>query len=138
MAAFTVVTSLKEALAEGIHNLSTGALKVALCAAANAPVITDSELGDLTAVSLTNLADDTLTTTSSGLDSTTYELVIADKVLTASGGSVGPFRYVVVYDDTATSDELIGFVDYGSDLTLADGETLTLNFDDAAGLLQIS
>jgi hypothetical protein len=59
-------------------------------------------------------------------------------VLTASGGSVAPFQYVVIYNDTATNDELICWFDYGSSVTLANGETLTLDFDGTNGLLQIA
>jgi hypothetical protein len=60
-------------------------------------------------------------------------------VLTASGGSVAAFRYVVLYNDTPTTpaDPLIGWYDYGSDLTLNDTETLTIDFDDAGGALTI-
>lgn len=50
-------------------------------------------------------------------------------VITAAGGSIGPFRYVAMYDDTATNDELIGWYDYGSSITLADTETFTINSD---------
>jgi hypothetical protein len=53
--------------------------------------------------------------------------------VTAAGGSVGPFQYVVVYNDTATApaDALICWFDYGSPLTLADGESLTVKFNGA-------
>lgn len=132
MATLTTFNSFVEALAEKVHNLGSDSLKVTLCAAANAPVAGNTQLTDLTAASLTNLADATLTISSSSQTSGTYTLVLADKTLTASGGSVGPFRYVVVYNDTATNDELIGYLDYGSDLTLADGESLTVDWSSYA------
>jgi hypothetical protein len=51
-----------------------------------------------------------------------------DVVITASGGTVGPFRYVVIYNDTHASDALMCWWDYGSSITLADGETFTADF----------
>lgn len=130
MAAYNKFQAFVENIAEGVHNLETGTLTVALCAAANAPVATNSVLANLTQISYTNLSARTLTVSSSAQSTGTYSLVIADKVLTASGGSVGPFRYAVIYNDTPTSpaDPLICWFDYGSDITLADTETFTLDF----------
>jgi hypothetical protein len=52
-------------------------------------------------------------------------------VITASGGSIATFQYIVLYDDTPTSpvDPLIAWWDYGSALTLNDGESLTIKFN---------
>ena len=67
-------------------------------------------------------------------------MTIADEVITAAGASVGPFRYVVIYNDSQTSpaDALIGYLDYGSAITLADGESLTLDFDGTNGVLTVT
>ena len=137
MATFNKFNSFVEALAEKSHNLGSDTLTVALTAAANAPVATNTVLAKLTQISYTNCSTRAITTSSSAQSSGTYTLVLADLVLTASGGTVGPFRYVVIYNDTATNDELIGWYDYGSDITLANGETLTIDFDGTNGLLQI-
>lgn len=138
MATFQKFNSFVEALAEKVHNLGSDTLTVALCASANAPVATNTQLSNLTQISYTNLSSRVLTVTSSAQSSGTYKLVISDLVLTASGGSVAPFRYVVIYNDTATNDELICWFDYGLDLTLSNGETLTLDFDATNGLLQLA
>ncbi|TGP22286.1 MULTISPECIES: hypothetical protein [unclassified Mesorhizobium] len=137
MAAFNKFQSFVEALAEKIHNLGSDQIKVALCAAANAPVNTNTQLSNLTEISYTNCSSRNVTTTSSAQTSGTYKLVLADLVLTASG-TVGPFRYVVLYNDTATNKELIGWYDYGSDLTMASGNTFTIDFDGSAGALTIA
>jgi hypothetical protein len=57
----------------------------------------------------------------------TFTLAGSDKTITASGGSIGPFRYAIVYNDTASGDPLIGYWDYASSITLADGEDITLD-----------
>ncbi len=51
-----------------------------------------------------------------------------DVVFEASGGTVGPFQFVILYNDTHASDALIGWWDYGSAVTLQDGETFTVDF----------
>lgn len=137
MAAFQKFNSFVEALAEKVHNLGADVLTLALCAAANAPVAGNTVLANLTQISYTNLSARTLTTSSSSQTGGLYKLVLADKVLTASGGSVAAFRYIAIYNDTAASDELVGFYDYGSDLTLLDGETLTIDFDGTNGALTL-
>lgn len=52
-------------------------------------------------------------------------------VFTATAGGIGPFRYAILYNDTTTSpaDALIGWFDYGSSITLADTESLTVQFN---------
>lgn len=138
MATYNKFNSFVEALAEKVHNLGSDTLTVALTAAANAPVATNTQLSNLTQISYTNLSARALTVSASSQTSGTYKLVVNDLVLSASGGAVATFRYVVIYNDTATNDELICWFDYGSNVTLADGESLTLDFDGTNGLLQIA
>ncbi|MBY5849684.1 hypothetical protein [Rhizobium ruizarguesonis] len=138
MASFNKFNSFVEALAEKVHNLGSDQLVVALCAAANAPVAGNTQLSNLTQISYTNLSSRNITTASSAQSSGTYKLTLTDLVLSASGGSVAAFRYIVIYNDTATNDELIGWYDYGSDLTLASGESLTIDFDGTNGVLQLA
>ena len=135
MATFTKFNSFVEAVAEKVHNLGSDTLKVALTI--SAPTSSNTKLSDITEISYTNCSSRTLTQSSSAQTSGTYKLVISDLVLTASG-TVGPFRYIVIYNDTATNKELIGYYDYGSSLTLANTDTLTLDFDGTNGLLQIA
>jgi hypothetical protein len=113
----------------GVYAANTNQFVVALCAAANAPVATNTVLADLTQVSYTNLSSRNLTTSTAAHSSGTYTQLFADLVLTASG-AVATFRYVVIYNDTPTSpaDPLLCWYDYGSNLTLASGETLTIDF----------
>ena len=135
MAAFNKFQSFVEKLAEKVHNLGSDTLTIALTN--SAPVATNNQLTDITQISYTNCSARTITITSSAQTSGTYKLILADLILTASGGTVGPFRYIVIYNDTATNDELIGWYDYGSALTLQDGETFTIDFDGTNGVLTL-
>ena len=115
----------------GVHNLDTGALKVYLTnAAPNAATHTvKADLADISAGNgyVAGGADITGVYAESGGTGT---LTATDVTFTASGGTVGPFRYAILYNDTPTSpaDPLIQYWDYGSAITLADGETFTVDF----------
>jgi hypothetical protein len=89
---------------------------------------TDSVLADITQIAYTNLSARVLTTTSSAVTTGTLNLILADLTLTASGGSVAAWRYVVIYDETVAGDPLVAFADRGSSVTLADGESVLLDF----------
>ena len=136
MATFVKFQPFVEALAEKTHNLGSDTLTVALTN--TAPNATDATLSQITEIAYTNLSSRALTASASSQTSGTYKLVINDLVLTSSGGTTGPFRYVVIYNDTAASDNLVCYFDYASSITLGDGETLTLNFDGSTGLRTIA
>jgi len=137
MATYTKFEAFVEAMAEKVHNLGSDTLTVALTNTAPTAA-TDSQLSDITEISYTNCSSRDITVSSSSQTSGTYKLVLADLTLTASGGNVGPFRYVVIYNNTATNDELIAYYDYGSSITLADGETLDIDFDGTNGLFTLA
>jgi hypothetical protein len=135
MAVFNKFDSFVEAVAEKLHDLGADQLVIALTN--SAPIATNTQLSNITQITYTNLSTRNLTRTSSSQTSGLYKLVIADTTLTSTGGSTGPFRYVVIYNDTAANDLLIGWYDYGTSLTLNSGESLAIDFDGANGLLTI-
>lgn len=108
-------------------NLATDQFVVALTN--TLPTAANSVLADITQIAYTNLSSRNLTTSGSSQTGGTYSLSLADLTLTASG-AVGPFRYIVIYDDTPASpaDPLVCWYDYGSSISLAAGETLTIDF----------
>ena len=140
MATFNKFNQFVEDLAKKVHNLNSDTLKVLLTN--TAPVATNAVKADLTEISAGNgyTAGGTQAAFTSGAQSSgTYKLVLADVIFTAAGGSIGPFRYAVLYNDTPTSpaDPLIGWHDYGSSITLLTGETFTWDADATTGILTI-
>jgi hypothetical protein len=139
MAAFNKFNAFVEALAEKKHDLGADTLKVLLTN--TAPVATNAVKADVTEITAGNgytAGGNTAAVTGSSQTSGTYKLVLSDPTTwTASGGSIGPFRYAVLYNDTAASDELIGWWDYGSSLTLASGESFAVDFDPTTGVLTL-
>ena len=139
MATFTKFNSFVEALSEKAHNLGSDTLKVMLTN--SAPSASNTVKADITEISAGNgytAGGATITVTSSSQTSGTYKLVLADVTITASGGSIGPFRYVVIYNDSAASDELIAYYDYGSSVSINTGENLTIDFDGSTGFITIA
>lgn len=132
----TKVNSFVEALAEKKINLGGTGLTIALTNTAHTSTWT--KLTDLTQVSYTYCSTRVITGSSSSQTAGVYTLKLTDLVLTASGGSIGPFRYVYIYDDDATDDDLIGYYDYGSAITVTDGNTFTIDFDATNGVLTIT
>ena len=123
-----------------VFNLASDSLKIALTNTAPT-VSTMNQYSDITSpIASTNLSGGTpfaITTTSFTQTSGTSKLILADLTLTATG-AVGPFQYVVLYDDTATNKEVIGFYNYGSAVTMASGDSFVLDFDNVAGVITIA
>lgn len=128
MAAFVKFEAFSEALSEKKHNLDTDTLKIYLSNTAPnvATMAVKADLAEITNQNGYAAPVDTQNATSrtGGVTSVTG----VDVTITASGGVVGPFRYVVLFNDDATSDELIGYWDYGSSITLNSGEPFLTDF----------
>lgn len=147
MASFNKFNCFVENLSEGVHNLGVDTLKVFLTnTAPNAGTHTayDGTTGstgpaEIAAGNGYTAGGNTANISSSAQTSGTYKLVLADPATwTASGGSIGPFRYAVLYNDSSASDALIGWWDYGSSLTLADTESFAVDFDPTNGVLTLA
>lgn len=138
MASYVKYEDFVEQLGKGTHQLHAAGhtLKVALTNTAP-NVSTHTGLADITEISAGNgytaggedvqndYSETSGTGTCTGVDIT----------WTATGGSMAAFRYAVLYNDTAASDNLIAYWDYGSNLTLATGESFT--FDVGSSLFTV-
>jgi len=140
MATFSKFNAFSENLAEGVHDLGSDTLKVALTN--SAPSASNSTLSDITQVAGGNgytTGGTQATITASAQSDGVYKLVLADVTFTASGGSIGPFQYAVLYNDTPSSpaDPLIGFWDYGQSVTLTAGESFIWDAHPDNGVLTL-
>ena len=135
MASFNKINDFVENAVEGM-NLGTDTLTIALSNTApasessNPTADSNGILANVTQISYTNLSSRNLANVTSAQASGTYKLSADDLTLTASGGSVGPFQYIYIYNDTVSSpaDPLVGYYDYGSALTLNDGDSFTVSY----------
>lgn len=129
MAAFNKYENFVEDLAKKVHNLHSDTLNIDLTN--NAPnLATHTVLADSAGIGTgngyTGPVDTQNTVSRTG---GTVSVLGTDIVITATG-AVGPFRYARLYNDTPTSpaDPLVGEWDYGSSISLANGETFTVDF----------
>ena len=140
MASYNKFNQFTKDLIDGVHDFDAHTFKVMLTN--TAPTSSNTVKANLTEISSGNgyTAGGTATTISTSTSSGTAKVTGTDVVFTASGGSIGPARYAVLYNDTPTSPAkpLIAWWDYGSSITLADTETLTVDFDNTNGILQIA
>jgi len=130
MAAYQKFEQFVLDLAEKVHDTGVDLIKIALTN--TTPLVTNTVFANITEIGAGNGytagGDDTTNTHAEVTGTLTVSVV--DVVWTASGGTIGPFQYVVAYNDTPASplDPLIAFWDHGSAVTLADAETFTVDF----------
>lgn len=142
MATYNKFRQFVQDLAHKVHNLNTSADTLKVMLSNTAPVNTNSVKTDITEISGGNgytAGGHTTAVASSAQTAGTFKLVLTDVVITASG-TIGPFRYTVLYNDTPTSpvDPLIAWWDYGSSISLLVGETFTWDQDGTNGVLQLT
>jgi hypothetical protein len=137
MASFVKYQTFVNDLANKVHDLvgtaGSGADTCKVLLSNTAPnVSTHTVRADVTELSTANgyTSGGSSATNVGSSSAGTFTLTGTDIVFTASGGSIGPFRYAILYNDTPVSpaDPLIGYWDYGSSVTLASGETFTVDF----------
>ena len=135
MASFVKYQTFVNDLANKVHDLvgtaGSGADTCKVLLSNTAPnVSTHTVRADVTELSTANgyTSGGSSATNVGSSSAGTFTLTGTDIVFTASGGSIGPFRYAILYNDTASAKNVIGYWDYGSALTLAASETFTVDF----------
>ena len=141
MPAYNKFNQFVQDLANKVHNLGADTLKVML--SNTAPTAANAVKADITEIAAGNgyaAGGSAVTVTSSTQSGGTYKLMGNDVVFTASGGSIGPLRYAVLYNSTpvAPASPLIGWWDYGSSITLNNTETFTVAMDHVNGILSLA
>lgn len=131
MAAFNKHNQFVGDLGTKVHDLNGDTLKVLLTNVA--PTAANAVKADLTEIAAGNgyTAGGADTQNTAAAAAGTLTVTGTKVVFTAAGGTIGPFRYVDLYNDTPTApaDPLIGWWDYGASITLNDGETFSVKFN---------
>jgi hypothetical protein len=139
MASFNKFNAFVADVANKVHNLGTDTLKIMLTN--TAPAAANAIKTDITEISAGNgysAGGGQATPVSSAQSGGTYTLKLNNVSFTAAGGSIGPFRYCVLYNATPASGNLIGWYDYGTALTITAGNSFSVQFDATNGVLQLA
>ena len=139
MATFNRFNAFVADLANKVHNLGSDNLKIMLTN--TAPVATNAVRSDITEIAAGNgysAGGTQATLISSSQSSGTYSLKLNNVTFTASAGSIGPFRYCVLYNATPASGNLVGWYDYGTNLTVTSGNSFAVQFDATNGVLTLA
>lgn len=129
MAAYNKFYDFVDQLGRGNHQFGTHVFKVMLSNTAPSP--TNSVKADIVEISAGNGysaggADAQVTWSET---SGTAKAQGTKVTWTATGGSIGPFRYVVLYNSSTADGKLVCWWDYGSSITLNDGESFSVKFN---------
>jgi hypothetical protein len=139
MATYNKFNSFVSDLCQKVHNLNSDTLKVLLTN--TAPVATNTVKANITEIAAGNgyAAGGTVASFVSGNDAAgTYKLILSPVVFTASGGSIGPFEWAVLYNATAANGNLIAWWDYGTAITLTNGNSFTVALDQTNGVFTLA
>lgn len=140
MAVYNKFNQFTKDVVDGRHVFGTHTFKVMLTN--TAPAASNQVKTDITeiAAGFGYTAGGPTTTITTSTSAGVAQATASNVTVTAAGGSIGPFRYAVLYNDTQTtpSKPLVGWWDYGSAITLATTEQLTIAFDATNGLFQFS
>ena len=141
MAAYNKFNVFVSDVMQKVHNVDADTLKIALTN--TAPVATNTVFANITELGAGNgytAGGNTATFSSGAQTSGTFKLICAVVTFTASGGSIGPFQYCVLYNSTPTSPAkpLIGWYDYGTPLTITNGNSFTVNLDQTNGVFTLA
>jgi hypothetical protein len=139
MATFNKFNCFTQDVGRKVHNLNADTLKIALTN--STPVSTNTVLANITQISAAN----GYTSGGTAVGSTAYSqtsgvaaLTGSNVTFTATGGSMAAFRYAVIYNSTASGGPLIAWVDYGSSITLANGESLVVDLTTNTNILTLT
>ena len=139
MAAFNKFNCFSGDLATKLHNLNSDSLKIML--SNTLPLATNTVKSNITELGAGNgyTAGGNVAAFVSGVDTAgTYKLILSVVQFTAAGGSIGPFEYAVLYNSTDAGLNLIGWWDYGTAITLTNGNTFTVALDQVNGVFTVT
>lgn len=144
MATFNKFNQFTQDLCDAVHSFKSGAQTYKVMLTNTAPVATNAVYADVSTNELTTTGGYTVGGISSAMTDSTasgVEKVLATNVTwTGSGGGMGPFRYIVIYNTTPTTPlkPLVSWYDYGSSISLVAGDTFTVSFDGTNGFFTVT